>query len=193
MLVDLEHWLNPPSNASLELLGLGDGDPYLRLVRLLDESVRDPQLRGVVLKVGSLPRLGLGHAVELREAIQRLQSAGKKVIEVLLIAGDAEYLMASTADKIYAVIESELPINGFSASAVFLGDAMDKLGVRWDVARVGAYKNAPDALTRSQMSKEQEESIMAYLDTDVRVFKSAVAAGRHLDSAGVDRIWKQGL
>ena len=193
MLVDLEHWLNPPSNASLELLGLGDGDPYLRLVRLLDESARDPQLRGVVLKVGSLPRLGLGHAVELREAIQRLQSAGKKVIAVLLIAGDAEYLMASTADKIYAVMESELPINGFSASAVFLGDAMDKLGVRWDVARVGAYKNAPDALTRSQMSKEQEETINAYLDTDVQFFQTAVRTARKIDQKTVEDAWKEGL
>ena len=192
-LVELDRWLNQPSSPSLELLGFSGGDPYLRLVRFLDESIRDPQLKGVVLKIDSLPKMGLGKAEELRQGLKRLQAAGKKVLVILQMAGDSEYLMVSPADKIFALSEAEMPINGFSARAVFLGDAMNKLGVKWDVARVGAYKNAPDALTRSQMSQEQEESIMAYLDTDVRVFKSAVAAGRHLDSAGVDRIWKQGL
>ena len=193
MLVDLEQWLNPPSNATLELFGLGPGDPYLRLVRLLDESARDPLLRGMVLKVGSLPTLGLGRAIELREGIQRLRSTGKKVIAVLLIAGDAEYLMASAADQVYAVREAELLINGFSANAVFLGDAMDKLGVRWDVARVGAYKNAPDALTRSQMSKEQEEAINAYLDSDVDVFQGRVSAARNIQRAQIQKAWQEGL
>src|SRR5262249_17408765 len=114
-------------------------------------------------------------------------------IGVLLVAGDAEYLMASAADKLYAVSEAELPINGFSANAVFLGDTMDKLGVRWDVARVGAYKNAPDALTRSQISKEQEESINAYLDTDVAVFQGDVSAARKIQPAQIDLAWKEGL
>ena len=193
MLVDLEQWLNPPSNATLEFFGLGPGDPYLRLVRVLDESAKDPLLKGMVIKVGSLPTLGLGRSAELREGIQRFRSTGKKVIAVLLIAGDAEYLMASAADQVYAVREAELPINGFSASAVFLGDAMDKLGVRWDVARVGAYKNAPDALTRSQMSKEQEESINAYLDTDVDVFQGDVSSARRIQRAQVQQAWQDGL
>jgi protease-4 len=101
--------------------------------------------------------------------------------------------MVSPADKIYALMESELPINGFSAGATFLGDAMDKIGVHWDVARVGAYKNAPDALTRSQMSKEQAESINAYLDTDVQVFQSAVRTARKIDQPTIEATWKEGL
>src|SRR5205085_2919483 len=82
----------------------------------------------------------------------RLGASGKQVVAVLLTAEDADYVYASAADRVYATPESVLLIDGFAASSTFIGGSMDKLGVKWDVARVGAYKNAPDALTRTEMS-----------------------------------------
>lgn len=76
--------------------------------------------------------------------------------------------------------QAVLQINGLAANLTFLGDAMEKLGVKWDVARVGDYKNAPDALTRNEMSPEQRETVNAYLDDEVAQLEQTIAAARGL-------------
>jgi protease-4 len=159
---------------------------------MLDQASRDPRLNAVVLKLDTLPG-GLGHMDELRDAVIRLRASGKRVIAVLLNAGDSEYLVASAADKIYAVPQAMLDINGFVANVEFLGGTMDWLGVDWDVARVGAFKNAPDQLTRTEMSAEQKEAINAYLDVDVKHFDQALAQTRQLSQEKVRAAWKEGV
>ncbi|HEX4620284.1 MAG TPA: S49 family peptidase, partial [Myxococcaceae bacterium] len=178
-LFDLAELLSGTGTPGQTFLGITAEDPYLRTTRMLDQASRDPRLHAVVLKLDTLPG-GLGHMDELRDAVIRLRASGKRVIAVLLNAGDSEYLVASAADKIYAVPQAMLDINGFVANVEFLGGTMDWLGVDWDVARVGAFKNAPDQLTRTRMSAEQKEAIDAYLDAFVRNVSKRVTESRKL-------------
>ncbi len=190
--LDLDNLLSGRSSPALSLLGMSEDDPYLTLTRALDAAIRDPELGGLVIKV-SLVGGGLGKAEELRQAILKLRGAGKKVFAVLLTAADAEYLVASAADRIYAVPESVLLVDGFSATPTFLGGSMNKLGVHWDVARVGAYKGAPDQLTRMELAPEQRETIEALLDTDVRAFEAAVTQARGLSAEALRAAIDEGL
>ncbi len=181
------------SSSALAFLGITEVDPYLRLMRLLDGVLRDPELAGLVIKIDNLTEVGLGRSEELRRTLLRMRAAGKKVIAVVLTAGDSEYLIASGADKVFAVPESTLLINGFSVSPIYLGTAMSKLGVSWEVARVGAYKNAPDFFTRSGMSPEERETINAYLDSDVSTFEAALSSTRQISPAKIKAVWSEGL
>ncbi len=192
-LFDLHEMLSGAANRSLTLLGIGQPNPYLAFTQLLEHAIRDPDLRGVVVKIDQLPDIGVGRAEELRQALWRLRKAGKKVVAILYNAEDSDYLVASAAEHIYAVSEAALLINGFSANVVFLGGTMDKLDVHWDVAKIGPYKNAPDQLTRADMSPEQRETINAYLDADVRHFQKVVGEARKLNPEQIQAIWKEGL
>jgi len=161
---------------ALAALGLGRGeDPFLRLTRLLEAAERDDTLRGVVLKIDDLPDTGLAKIEELRDSILRLRRAGKKVVAVVLKADDPTYLLATAADRIYLLPQSVLQIDGLRARTEFLGGTMQKLGVTWDVARVGAYKSSPDQLTRTDMSAEQKEALNAYLDATFHQLEADVA------------------
>jgi len=159
----------------LSALGVGGEDPFLRVTRLLEAAERDDGLRGVVLKIDDLPDTGLAKIEELRESVLRLRHAGKKVVAVVLKADDTSYALATAADRIYALPQSILQIDGLRARTEFLGGTMQKLGVTWDVARVGAYKNSPDQLTRTDMSAEQKEALNAYLDSSFHQLEAAVA------------------
>ncbi len=192
-MIDVDDVLAGGTSTVGSLLGLSQDDPYVRLTRLLYNAARDPALKGLVLKVDGMPGVGLGKAEELRQTVLALRSAGKKVIAVLLSAEDNAYLVASAADQIFAVSEANLFINGFAANATFLGGAMEKLDVSWDVARVGAYKNFPDQFTRSDMSKEQREAVDAYLDTDWRQYEAAVTQGRGISKEQLQLAIKDGL
>jgi protease-4 len=191
-LFDLDDLLADRVNPTLSLLGVGQDDPYLRLTQLLDGAIRDPDLKGVILKVNPLGG-GLGKAMELRDAIARLRNAGKEVVAMVLQASDAEYLAIAGCTRIVAVPGAMFLVDGFSASPIFAGAAFDKLGVSWDVARVGAYKNAPDLFTKAEMSAEQKEVINAYLDLDVAQFEQAVARGRGLSAEKVRAAVAEGI
>jgi protease-4 len=164
---------------ALALLGATEENPYLRFSRKLARAARDPDLRTVVLKLDGAS-LGLGKAADLRRTVLDLRQRGKRVTALLYNVGDAEYFLASAADQIVAVPQAMLFLNGFEADLTFLGDTMSKLGVHWDVVRVGKYKNAPDALTRSSASPEQKEATSGVLATADRAYQAAVTGSRGL-------------
>jgi protease IV len=174
------------------LLGVKEADRYLRLVTTLERARNDRKLKGVLLKVES-SGIGLARAQELRALVKDLQAHGKVVVALILSCGDAEYVVASAADKVFAVPEAMLQIDGLESSVTFLGDTAQKLGVHFDVARVGAYKNSPDQFTRGDMSAEQTEAINAYLDTDQKELLKTVAESRKLSQEQVQAAIDEGL
>jgi protease-4 len=161
------------------LFGLAAEDRFLRLLRFFESAARDPELAAVVLKVEGAG-VGLARADELRSAIVKLRDAGKKVYAYVLSGTDADYLMISACDGIYAAPEAMLQVDGLKSNVLYFGAAAKKLGVTVDVARVGKYKNSPDSFTRTDMSDEQREALDAYLDTSVKTVAHRVLAHRKL-------------
>lgn len=192
-LVDLNDRLSGGVSPSLALFGVSGSDPYLRLMRFLDLATQDPELRGVVLKMEGLGGVDWGRAEELRQAVLRLRGAGKKVMALVLSCDDKGYMVASAADEIYALPASSLHINGLSVGVTSFGGTMEKLGVSWDVARVGEYKTAPEQLTRKDMSEAERETLNAWLDTQVGWYEQAVTSGRKLPVERLREAWKVGL
>ncbi len=164
------------------LLSLKAPDRYLKVMQTLEAGIKDPQLKGVVLKIESSD-LRMARAQEVRDAVLRLRAAGKVVVALILSAEDPEYLIASAADHIYAVPEAMIIVDGLRSSVIFLGGTAEKLGVTVDVARIGAYKNTPDQFTRTSMSDEQKEAMNALLDTQEKSVDAQVPASRNLTVA----------
>ena len=170
------------------LLGAKPESRYLRALLRLEEARTSPDVKGVVLKIEGAG-VGLGRAEELRQAVLAVRAAGKPVVALILSASDADYHVATAAERVWAVHDAMLTVDGLQAQSIFLGGAMEKLKVSWDVARVGAYKNAPDQLTRQEMSPEQRETVEAYLATDLEVLEDAATKARGLTRDA----WKQAV
>ena len=192
-LVDLDDRLVPRGGLRSSLLGLTGPDPYLELVQWLDEASRDERLKGVVLKLSALPGVDWAKADELHHAVLRLRAAGKKVMAVLHQVDDRTYLVASAADEVYALSASSLLVNGLSAHVMYLGGTMEKLGVSWDVARVGEYKTAPEQLTRRDLSPAERETLEAFLDTQTAYDVETVTKARRMTPERLREAWSAGI
>ena len=191
--IDLGSALELPKAGALALLfGSDTEDPLARTLSLLKRLAHDSGVRAVVFKLDNLP-LGMGRAEELRNRIEELRSAGKKVIFYLESGGDLEYYVASTGDRVFAAPQAALTVNGFSATAYFAAAGLDKLGVKAEFFRVGAYKNAPDFFTRSDMSSEQREVAGALLDDQFGRYLRALVEKRHLDPVKLKTLLDKGL
>ncbi len=178
---------------TLALLGFSEPDPYLRLTRWMDDATKDPRLKGVVLKISGMPGVSWGKAEELHQAVLRMRAAGKRVLAILYSVDDLEYFVGSAADEVYALPSSLLLVNGLSARVISLGGTMEKLGVTWDVSRVGEYKTAPEQLSRRDMSPAQRETIEAYLDSQTAHDVAAVTKARRITPERFQEAWSTGM
>jgi protease IV len=191
--LDLDETLRRPRSGLIGvLLGQTHRDPLALTVETMHRLARDSSVKAVVLRSGGLP-LGGGRSEELRSGIEELRAAGKKVAFYLESAGDLDYSVASSADRVFAAPQAILAVNGFSATALFAAAGLDKLGVKAEFVRAGAYKSAPDVFTRKEMSSEQREMVNAILDDVFGRYLRQVSDSRHLDEGKFRRLLDRGL
>ncbi len=192
-LIDLSKSLGREKPSPLGLFfGQTSRDPLAQTLAALHRLADDKSIKAVVLQTSGLA-IGLGKAQELQEGIQELRAKGKKVIFYLESAEDLEYSLAASADRIYAAPQAVLLVNGFSSTALFAGAGLEKLGLKAEFFRVGAYKNAPDTFTRSSMSGEQFEVQNSLLDDIYGRYVKDVAKARHLDESKLKVLLDKGI
>ncbi|MHB1844867.1 MAG: signal peptide peptidase SppA [Deltaproteobacteria bacterium] len=191
--IDLEDALSPQTQTLATLLNPSEVDPFEQLIGGLDDAAKDQTLSGVLLRYGALPDVGLGKVEELRAAIERLRGHGKRVAVLLTGGGDHEYFLASAANEIFGIPQADYLLKGMAASEIFFGEGLQKLGVHVDVARVGAYKDAPDALTRNGPSAEQAEVDHELVAGGMRDYVYSVVQGRGVTEAAFRQTLARGI
>jgi len=192
-LIDLHKALARPKPGALGLVfGQSSRDPLAETLSAFRRLAADTSVKAVVLRASDLP-IGMGKVEELRAGIEEMQSKGKKVVFYLETAGNLEYSLASSADRIFAAPQAILTVNGLSATALFAATGLDKLGVKAEFFRVGAYKNAPDIFTRSDMSSEQREVQNALLDDLFGRYLARIEEKRHLDGGKLKALLDKGI
>ncbi|MGF1511728.1 MAG: signal peptide peptidase SppA [Myxococcota bacterium] len=146
---------------------------------LLDRVLRSPSVAGAILRIGRLD-IGWGKASELREGILRARSAGKRFACHLEAGTDIDYFVASACDQVLMRPVAPLNLNGISATYVYVGEGLDRLGVEVQAVRRGRYKTAPDLYTRKNSSDEGREAANALLDVTFDELIAGVASSRDL-------------
>ncbi|RUL85609.1 signal peptide peptidase SppA [Tautonia sociabilis] len=166
-------------------LGL-DGSPIeANLPTVLDRiatAAQDDEVKGLVLRFRDLA-VGPGKANELRSAIAAFRTSGKPVVALLEMAANADYWVASAADRVVMPESGSLMLSGLAAEVTFFKGLFDKLGVQPDYLQVGQYKGAAEPYTRTEMSAEFREELTAVLTDELDLLVNAIAEGRGLDPA----------
>jgi protease IV len=186
--IDVEEVLTPRRTF---FLSLSDADPFGTLVRKLEEARDDPGVGALVLRLEGLP-ISYGRAEELRALVAGIR-ARKPVLAYLTGGGTVEYYLATAADAIAAPPSTSLFVNGLSTSNLYLKEGLARLGVAFEVVRAGAYKSAPEPLTRTEPSPEAREVANAILDDVFTRVVRTIAEARNLPDAQVRALVDDGL
>src|SRR5262249_56758861 len=70
---------------------------------------------------------------------------------------------------------------------MFFKEALDKIGVDINVFRVGAFKSAVEAYTRTDMSPEDKEESLAYLNALWNSYQVAMTRARKLPADAISK------
>jgi protease-4 len=153
---------------------------YLSAITLLRWARDDARLAGVLIRCDDL-EANWARLQGLRRALEALRAAGKRVWVHLERAGVREYYLASAAEQVSLTPAATLDVTGLSSEAVFVFDALQKLGIHADVVQMGRYKSAGEIFTRRDMSAPHREMLEALVDDLYGQLTDAVAAARKLE------------
>jgi protease IV len=151
----------------------------------------DNRIKAVVLEPHNLS-VGWGKLQEFHEELAAFKTSGKPLYALLRGPRSREYYLASVTDKIFLSPEDMLDVKGFLVEALYLKNALDKLGVNMQVDHIGRYKDAGDIFTKSNMSPETREVLNQVLDQVYGDFCSMVGQGRHKTADEIKALIDQG-
>lgn len=173
-------------------LGARTGQSMLRLLAELRRLEHDRRARGVIVIANGL-RGGWGVADELRDALVRLRAAGKRVFAYGADFSQREYYIATAAERIYLDPMGSISLGGIAYGGFFVKDALDRLGIRAELIRIGDYKSTPEMWTRSEPTEPARLQRQALIDDLFERLCQAVAGGRRLPRPAVDRLVERAL
>jgi protease-4 len=157
----------------------------------LREAAADRRVTGLAVRIGGLEG-AWGELHHLRSTLARFRAAGKRITAFVAHADTRALWLASVADEI--VLPPHVPVEsiGLGAEMTFLGEALDRAGVRFDVLTAGAYKSAMEPLTRAEPTPANREAIDAMLDDLYGQILDDVAAGRGRDREALRKALEDG-
>src|SRR5665213_3117924 len=181
----------------VSLDGIRDDRAFASLVRRLRALAVDPAVAGVLFKLEDL-ELGFGRVEELRDLIALLRARGKKTFAYLTFPSTRGYYLAAACDVIVLHPAGELALTGIAQEVTFYKGAMDRLGVRLELIRVGAFKGAMEPFILTEQSPSVRANKNQLLDDVFTRVITAVAAdrsraGHRLEAADVRALVDRGL
>jgi protease-4 len=160
-------------------------------VESVDRAAQDPQVKGLVLRVGPL-EAGWARVQDLRDALVRFRETGKPSWAHLEFAGNLEYYLATGCERIAAAPTGMLNVSGLAAEVTFFRGTLDKVGVQAQFEGVGKYKNAPDQFTETGFTGPHREQMESLVDSLFEQYVAVVAESRDLSEERVRAIIDEG-
>ena len=169
------------SRANQETVGL---DQILSNIRL---AKNDEKILGIWIDGGELA-MAPASAKTIRDALLDFKSSGKWVIASAKSFGETNYYVASAADRICMDPTGSVDWHGLGAQKMYYTRAMEKIGVKMNILKVGTFKSAVEPYFRTSMSEADREQTKQYLDGIWSEYKQAVGASRGLSEAQLDEL-----
>ncbi|MBM0743694.1 signal peptide peptidase SppA [Phormidium sp. CLA17] len=164
------------------LSGTPDTIPLRMALNAIDRAAKDKRIVALYLhgEMESSSSAGYAALKEIREALQRFQATGKKIIAYGVDWSEPEYYLASVADTIAINPYGSFEINGLASNTAFYAGALKKFGIGVQVTRVGKYKAAVESFLLDKRSPESRQQTQTLLGDVWGEFLTTVSKDRKL-------------
>ena len=142
--------------AGQEPLGLN------QILSAIDNASKNENINGILLNPGFFAS-GFGQAEEIRNCLLNFKKSGKKIIAYSENYTEQGYYIATISNHIFLNPKGLIEFNGLSSGVVMYKGMLDKLGVEFQVFKVGKFKGAVEPFIQNQLSDENKIQIKDYI------------------------------
>lgn len=178
----VEQWEgNPIDNAIGE--ALGEENPQTRvfdLLRVIRAAATDSNIPAIVIRTDGMYGASPAQLQELAQALEAFRASGKPIYAYGSSYSQAQYYLASQADRVYMDPMGQVRVEGFGIWQNYYAEAAEKLKATVNVFRVGEFKSAVEPWIRNDMSPAAKQANQALLEAMWTSWKAAVATRRDI-------------
>lgn len=155
------------------LIGLDD------IIFNIQKAATDKDIKGIYLNFSWLSA-GQATLLEIRNELLEFKKTGKFVVAYGEMLSDDAYMLASTADKVFLNPSGAVLFNGFAGHVTMYKGLLDKLGIEFQVFRVGKYKSAVEPFIQDAISDENRSQIQFLVNNLFNQYLKNIAENRKL-------------
>lgn len=159
-------------SAASDVLGLD------QIRRALDVAATDKNIEGIYITANGLAAMPASIEEIRRLLVQFKEESGKWIYAYADNYTQSDYIIASVADKVILNPLGAVDLHGLGGTQIFFPGVMEKIGVTYQIFRVGTYKSAVEPYMNKKMSDANREQTLAYLNTIWDTFTEGVTASR---------------
>ncbi|HGH5979798.1 TPA: signal peptide peptidase SppA [Kluyvera georgiana] len=150
------------------------------IVQTIRQAKDDRNITGIVLDLKNFAGGDQPSMQYIGKALREFRDSGKPVYAVGDSYSQAQYYLASFANKIWLSPQGEVDLHGFATNGLYYKTLLDKLKVSTHVFRVGTYKSAVEPFIRDDMSPAAREADSRWIGELWQNYLNTVAANRQV-------------
>ena len=158
------------------------------LLATIQKAKDEEEVKGIYLEGGTASFDSPATAQQLRDALKDFKKSGKWIVAYSDNYSQANYYVASVADKIYLNDHGAIDFRGLGGKGEYYKGLYDKLGIKYLVAKVGKYKSYVESNTQTGMSDYDREQRTAYLTGIWNYWLKEMAEGRKVKPEELDKL-----
>ena len=166
----------------MSAMGLDD------LIASIRKAKENENIKGIYLEGGIAGFDSPATAQQLRDALKDFKKSGKWIVAYADQYMQASYYVATVADKIYLNSHGMIDFKGLGAKGEYYKGLYDKLGIKYQAAKVGKYKSYVERNTLTGMSDYDREQRTVYLNGIWNYWLKEMAEGRKVKVEDLNKL-----
>lgn len=181
----------PPETAGFDPLAMiaGGGRPLVlrQAIAAIHRAAEDARVAGLIARV-QLPAAAAGPVQELRDAIVEFGARKPTLAWAETYPGTMSYYLASAFREVWMQPSGTVGLVGFATNAMFLRDALDKVGIEAQFVARGEYKSAANLFTQDRYTEAHREADDRLIHSLQDQVWQGIAESRGISVAGIDAL-----
>lgn len=132
-------------------------------IRAIADAKNNPNIEALYLNVEGV-EAGMASVDELRLALQDFKASHKPIIAYGDSYSQKAYYLASVANQIYLNPLGSIELIGIASGEMMYKDALDKVGIKMEVFKVGTFKSAVEPYILNKISDANKLQKQEYID-----------------------------
>ena len=173
-----------------EVLNMGDMNAMGLddLIASIRKAKENENIKGIYLEGGIASFDSPATAQQLRDALKDFKKSGKWIVAYADQYMQASYYVATVADKIYLNSHGMIDFKGLGGKGEYYKGLYDKLGIKYQAAKVGKYKSYVERNTLTGMSDYDREQRTVYLNGIWNYWLKEMAEGRKVKVEDLNKL-----
>ncbi len=150
-----------------------------KVYKTLNKAAEDDSISGVCIKFDDFQG-GFSNILDLLDCLKKIKAKGKFITCYANHYTTKTYLLSSVADEIILPRQGSFNFSGFCSIQTYLKDFFDKIGVKYEVVRVGEFKSAMEPFISNKMSPENRQQLRELLEGTNNFYTQTLAENRNI-------------